>query len=48
MGKKGLDRKPDDVTLRSLLGDSLARVGDEDGARNAWLQAFGIKIGARS
>src|SRR6185503_6158662 len=41
--KKGLSQSPNDVTLKSLLGDSLARVGDEDGARNAWLDSYGIK-----
>jgi tetratricopeptide (TPR) repeat protein/DNA-binding NarL/FixJ family response regulator len=40
--KKALVQKPDDSNLKALLGDSLARIGDEEGARKAWMASVGI------
>ena len=37
--KKASARFPEDATIHALLGDALARTGDVEGAKKAWLEA---------
>ncbi len=40
--RKGLAQAPGDVRGQSVLGDGLARLGDYEGARRAWLKSLKI------
>jgi Flp pilus assembly protein TadD/DNA-binding response OmpR family regulator len=41
--KKGLELGPADLRAQSILGDGLARLGDYDGAKLAWLKSMKLE-----
>jgi Flp pilus assembly protein TadD/DNA-binding NarL/FixJ family response regulator len=40
---KGIERGPADPRAQSILGDGLARLGDYDGAKQAWLRSMHLE-----
>jgi Flp pilus assembly protein TadD/DNA-binding NarL/FixJ family response regulator len=41
--KKGIERAPTDLRAQGILGDGLARLGDYDGAKQAWLKSMSLE-----
>ena len=41
--KKGLERDATDLRAQGILGDGLARLGDYDGAKSAWLKSMHLE-----
>jgi tetratricopeptide (TPR) repeat protein/DNA-binding NarL/FixJ family response regulator len=41
--KKGIERAPTDLRAQAVLGDGLARLGDYDGAKLAWLKSMSLE-----
>ncbi len=41
--KKGIEKAPTDLRAQGILGDGLARLGDYDGAKQAWLKSMSLE-----